>query len=47
MQNFEQTEFTFDVVKLRKALKQVETKVEQQSPLGFQDGGAVCLTQIP
>jgi len=47
MKNFELTDFTFDVNKLRDALEKVEARAEQQSPLGFADGGAVCLTQIP
>ena len=48
MQNFEQTEFTFDVKKMQDALKEVEGIVQQQYHYGgTNDGGAICLTQIP
>ena len=48
MQNFEQTEFTFDVEKMQSALKEVESIAQQQYHYGgTNDGGAICLTQIP
>ena len=48
MQNFEQTVFTFDVKKMQDALKEVEGIVQQQYHYGgTNDGGAICLTQVP
>ena len=48
MQNFELTPFTFDVEKMQTALKEVESIAQQQYHYGgTNDGGAICLTQIP
>ena len=48
MQNFELTPFTFDIDKMRTALKECESIVQQQQHYGdTNDGGAICLTQIP
>ena len=48
MQNFELTPFTFDVEKMRTALQECESIAEQQYHYGgTNDGGAICLTQIP
>ena len=40
-------ELKFDIKKLRKALKEVDSMVARQSPLGERDINAICLTQIP
>jgi|TARA_B100000073_G_scaffold203104_1_gene168394 hypothetical protein len=37
----------FDIEKLRSALKEVDSRVARQSPLGERDINAICLTQIP
>ena len=37
----------FDITKLLSALKEVDSKVARQSPLGKRDINAICLTQIP
>ena len=37
----------FDITKLRSALKEVDSRVARQSPLGERDINAICLTQIP
>jgi len=37
----------FDITKLQSALKEVDSKVARQSPLGERDINAICLTQIP
>ena len=48
MQNFELTPFTFDIDQMRTALKECESIVQQQQHYGdTNDGGAICLTQIP
>ena len=48
MQNFELTPFTFDVEKMQDALKECESIVQQQQHYGdTNDGGAICLTQVP
>ena len=48
MQNFELTPFTFDVAKMQTALKECESIVQQQQHYGdTNDGGAICLTQVP
>jgi len=48
MQNFEITPFMFDVDKMQTALKECESIVQQQQYYGdTNDGGAICLTQVP
>ena len=37
----------FDITKLQSALKEVDSRVARQSPLGERDINAICLTQIP
>ena len=37
----------FDVSKLQNALREVDSRVARQSPLGKRDINAICLTQIP
>jgi hypothetical protein len=37
----------FDIEKLRTALREVDTRVARESPLGECDINAICLTQIP
>ena len=37
----------FDVAKMQQALKEVDSRVARQSPLGERDINAICLTQIP
>ena len=37
----------FDVDKMQSALKEVDSRVARQSPLGERDINAICLTQIP
>ena len=37
----------FDVKKMQEALKEVDSRVARQSPLGERDINAICLTQIP
>ena len=37
----------FDVNKLQDALREVDSRVARQSPLGKRDINAICLTQIP
>ena len=41
------TDFKFDLVKLREAVKTIDSRVARQSPLGERDINAICLTQIP
>ena len=38
---------SFDIKKLQEAVKEVDTRVARQSPLGERDINAICLTQIP
>ena len=40
-------EITFNVAKMQEALKEVDSRVARQSPLGERDINAICLTQIP
>ena len=40
-------EIKFDVSKMQQALKEVDSRVARQSPLGERDINAICLTQIP
>ena len=40
-------EIKFDVPKMQQALKEVDSRVARQSPLGERDINAICLTQIP
>tara|TARA_B100001248_G_C27395438_1_gene465223 strand:+ start:3785 stop:4378 length:594 start_codon:yes stop_codon:yes gene_type:complete len=40
-------EITFDVAKMQEALKEVDSRVARQSPLGERDINAICLTQVP
>ena len=37
----------FDIKKLQNAIKEVDSRVARQSPLGKNDLTAICLTQIP
>jgi len=37
----------FDVAQMQSALKEVDSRVARQSPLGERDINAICLTQIP
>ncbi|MBR20012.1 MAG: peptide-aspartate beta-dioxygenase [Euryarchaeota archaeon] len=37
----------FDINKMQSALKEVDSRVARQSPLGERDINAICLTQIP
>ena len=37
----------FDISKMQSALKEVDSRVARQSPLGERDINAICLTQIP
>ena len=41
------TDFKFDLAKLREAVKTIDSRVARQSPLGKRDISAICLTQIP
>ena len=41
------TDFKFDLAKLREAVKIIDSQVARQSPLGERDINAICLTQIP
>ena len=40
-------ELKFDLDKMQSALKEVDSRVGRQSPLGERDINAICLTQIP
>ena len=40
-------ELKFDLDKMQSALKEVDSRVARQSPLGERDINAICLTQIP
>ena len=40
-------ELKFDLDKMQQALKEVDSRVARQSPLGERDINAICLTQIP
>ena len=40
-------ELKFDLDKMQQALKDVDSRVARQSPLGERDINAICLTQIP
>ena len=40
-------DFKFDLAKLIKAVKTIDSRVARQSPLGERDISAICLTQIP
>ena len=40
-------ELKFDLDKMQSALKDVDSRVARQSPLGERDINAICLTQIP
>ena len=40
-------ELKFDVAQMQSALKEVDSRVARQSPLGERDINAICLTQIP
>ena len=41
------TDFKFDLAKLREAVKTIDSRVARQTPLGERDINAICLTQIP
>ena len=44
---YQDPEISFDIEKLQSALKEVDSRVARQSPLGERDINAICLTQIP
>ncbi len=44
---YKDPDIVFDIKKLQEALKEVDTRVARQSPLGERDINAICLTQIP
>jgi len=44
---YKDPDICFDIAKLQSALKEVDTRVARQSPLGERDINAICLTQIP
>ena len=44
---YKDPDIIFDIEKLQSALKEVDTRVARQSPLGERDINAICLTQIP
>jgi hypothetical protein len=44
---YKDPDIKFDIVKLQSALKEVDSRVARQSPLGERDINAICLTQIP
>ena len=47
MNFYKDDEIKFDIKKLQSALKEVDSRVARQSPLGERDINAICLTQIP
>ena len=44
---YKDPDIKFDIAKLQSALKEVDSRVARQSPLGERDINAICLTQIP
>ena len=44
---YKDPELKFDLDKMQSALKDVDSRVARQSPLGDRDINAICLTQIP
>ena len=44
---YKDPDLIFDVAKMQQALKEVDSRVARQSPLGERDINAICLTQIP
>ena len=44
---YKDPDIKFDINKLQSALKEVDSRVARQSPLGERDINAICLTQIP
>ena len=44
---YKDPELKFDLDKMQSALKDVDSRVARQSPLGERDINAICLTQIP
>ena len=44
---YKDPELKFDLDKMQSALKEVDSRVARQSPLGERDINAICLTQIP
>ena len=44
---YKDPELKFDLDKMQSALKDVDSRVASQSPLGERDINAICLTQIP
>ena len=44
---YKDPELKFDLDKMQSALKDVDSRVARQSPLGEKDINAICLTQIP
>ena len=44
---YKDPELKFDVAQMQSALKEVDSRVARQSPLGERDINAICLTQIP
>ena len=43
---YKDPDISFDIKKLQEAVKEVDSRVERQSPLGKNDLNAICLTQI-
>ena len=44
---YKDPELKFDLDKMQSALKDVDSRVARQSPLGERDINAICITQIP
>ena len=44
---YKDPDISFDIERLQSALKEVDTRVARQSPLGERDINAICLTQVP
>ena len=44
---YKDPDLKFDIKKMQSALKEVDSRVARQSPLGERDINAICLTQIP
>ena len=44
---YKDPELKFNVAQMQSALKEVDSRVARQSPLGERDINAICLTQIP
>tara|TARA_B100001113_G_C21057892_1_gene599819 strand:- start:679 stop:1272 length:594 start_codon:yes stop_codon:yes gene_type:complete len=44
---YKDPDLNFDIKKMQSALKEVDSRVARQSPLGERDINAICLTQVP